>query len=71
MNGLRSQAIVGVLLSLLTPVTVFAVGKGTPSFYDRHVIFDNSHSEGSFGSSSGWSIAPSTLELIVPVRWTT
>ena len=64
MNGLRSKAIAAVIFSLATPATVFGVGKGTPSFYDRHVIFDNSHSDTGFGSSAGWSIAPSTLELV-------
>ena len=51
MNRLRSKAIACVLLSLASPAAVFAVGKGTPSFYDRHVIFDNSHSDGGFESS--------------------
>lgn len=71
MKGLRSKAIAGVLLSFASPAIVFAVGKGTPSFYDRHVIFDNSHSAPGFESSRGGSIAPSTLELVdntVPVE---
>jgi hypothetical protein len=71
MHRLRSIAAACLLFSLVNPATVFAVGKGTPSFYDRHVIFDNSHSEGGFGSSSGWFIAPSALELVdktVPVE---
>lgn len=70
MNRLRSNVVVWMLLSLASPVAL-AVGKGTPSFYDRHVFFDNSHSDGHFESSSGWSVAPSTLELIdnsVPVE---
>ncbi|NLG76417.1 MAG: hypothetical protein GX535_09275, partial [Xanthomonadaceae bacterium] len=70
MDPLRSAAIALLLLSLANPTAVFAVGKGTPSFYDRHVFFDNSHSDRALVSSSGWSIAPSTLELIddkVPV----
>ncbi len=63
MNRLRSLAVAGMILGLASPTAVFAVGKGTPSFYDRHVFFDNSHSDAGFVSSSGWSIAPSTLEL--------
>jgi exo beta-1,2-glucooligosaccharide sophorohydrolase (non-reducing end) len=71
MNRLRSKAIACVLFSLASPATVFAVGKGTASFYDRHVIFDNSHSDAGFGSSSGWAIKPSALELVdstIPVE---
>ena len=71
MNRLRLNAIACALVALASPVTVFAVGKGTPSFYDRHVFFDNSHSDGGFVYSSGWRIAPSTLELIdgtIPVE---
>lgn len=59
------------LFLLLAPHAALAVGKGTPSFYDRHVIFDNSHSDGGFGSSSAWVIAPSRLELLdstIPVE---
>ena len=70
MNPLRSTAIVCMLFGVASPTAVLAVGKGTPSFYDRHVIFDNSRSGASFESSSGWRIAPSTLELVdgtVPV----
>jgi hypothetical protein len=70
MNRLPSKLLVFMLFSLASPATLFAAGKGTPSFYDRHVIFDNSHSDGGYESSSGWSIAPSSLELIdstVPV----
>ena len=63
MNRLRFMAVAGMLLGLASPAAVFAVGKGTPSFYDRHVFFDNSHSDAGFVSSNGWSIAPSTLEL--------
>lgn len=71
MNRLRSKAIAGLLVGLAIPATVFAVGKGTPSVYDRHVIFDNSHSDAGFGSSKGWAIKPSTLELVastIPVE---
>lgn len=67
----RSQAFVFVLFSLASPTTLLAIGKGTPSFYDRHVIFDNSHSDGGHPSSSGWFIAPSALERVdstVPVE---
>jgi hypothetical protein len=49
---------------LAVPASVYAVGKGTPSFYDRHVIFDNSDAPGGFTSSEAWFIAPSRLELI-------
>ncbi|HZD52907.1 MAG TPA: hypothetical protein VE175_07650 [Woeseiaceae bacterium] len=49
----RPIAFVLLLLGLTSPATVFAIGKGTPSFYDRHVIFDNSHSEGGHESSRG------------------
>lgn len=67
----RAPALAVVLLSIAGPATVYAVGNGTPSFYDRHVIFDNSHSDGGFESSSGWFVAPSALELVdgtVPVE---
>jgi hypothetical protein len=70
MTAARSLAIACMLLGAASPATVFAVGKGTPSFYDRHVFFDNSHSDTGLVSSSGWAIAPSTLELVdrtVPV----
>ena len=63
MNRLCWMAIACMLFGLASPTTVFAVGKGTPSFYDRHVFFDNSHSDTGLVSSSGWAIAPSTLEL--------
>jgi hypothetical protein len=64
MNRLPSKLLVLVLLCLASPAALFAAGKGNPSFYDRHVIFDNSESEGGHGSSSGWLVAPSALELI-------
>lgn len=63
MNRLRCLAVACMLLGAASPASVFAVGKGTPSFYDRHVFFDNSHSDEGLVSSSGWAIAPSTLEL--------
>lgn len=71
MNRLRLMAAVCILFMIGAPADVLAVGKGTPSFYDRHVFFDNSHSDGGFESSRGWSIAPSSLELVhntVPVE---
>src|SRR5688572_13415131 len=71
MNRLPSKLLALVLLCLASPAALLAAGKGTPSFYDRHVIFDNSQSEGGHGSSSGWRIAPSALELIdgtVPIE---
>jgi hypothetical protein len=71
MNRLRSTTIACILVVLATPVTVFAIGKGNPSFYDRHVFFDNSHSPGGFHSGTGWVIPPSTLDLVdstVPVE---
>ncbi len=64
MNLLRSKSILLLLLGIATPSAVFAVGQGTPSFYDRHVFFDNSHSDRALVTSSGWSIAPSTVELV-------
>ena len=70
MNRLLSKLLVLVLLGLASPA-LLAAGKGTPSFYDRHVIFDNSQSDGGHGSSNGWLIAPSALELIngtVPIE---
>jgi hypothetical protein len=71
MTRLRSKACVFVFFSLACPAVLFAMGKGTPSFYDRHVIFDNSHSDAAHPSSSGRVIAPSALELVdgtVPVE---
>jgi hypothetical protein len=71
MNRLPSTSLVFMLLGLAGPATLVAAGKGTPSFYDQHVFFDNSQSDGGYESSSGWSIAPSSLELIdgtVPVE---
>jgi hypothetical protein len=71
MNRLPSKLLVLVLLCLASPAPLLAAGKGTPSFYDRHVIFDNSRSDGGYASSSGWRIAPSALELVdgtVPVE---
>ncbi|MGH8167222.1 MAG: glucoamylase family protein, partial [Woeseiaceae bacterium] len=63
--------IVLMLCSLASPATLFAAGDGTASFYDRHVLFDNSHSDGGYESSGGWFIAPSVVELsdnTVPVE---
>jgi exo beta-1,2-glucooligosaccharide sophorohydrolase (non-reducing end) len=71
MNRLPSKLLALVLLCLASPAALLAAGKGNPSFYDRHVIFDNSKSEGGHGSSSGWRIAPSALDLIdgtVPIE---
>lgn len=71
MNRLCWNAAVCILFMLAAPPDVYAIGKGTPSFYDRHVFFDNSHSDGGFESSRGFAIAPSTLELVhstVPVE---
>jgi exo beta-1,2-glucooligosaccharide sophorohydrolase (non-reducing end) len=60
----RARVNAAILLLLLgSPATLLAVGKGNPSFYDRHVIFDNSPSDGGYESSEGYVIAPSTLEL--------
>jgi len=58
------KSLVFVLCSLASPASLLAAGKGTPSFYDRHVIFDNSHSDRGYESSSGWFTAPSALDLI-------
>jgi hypothetical protein len=52
-----------ILLGLAAPVTAMAIGKGNPSFYDRHVIFDNSQSDGGYESSEGYVVSPSALEL--------
>src|SRR5690606_23423805 len=71
MNPSRTRASILVLVSLAFPVAAFAVGKGNPSFYDRHVIFDNSPSDGGYESSEGYVVAPSALELhngTVPVE---
>ena len=71
MNRLYWNAAACILFMLAVPADVYAIGKGTPSFYDRHVFFDNSHSDGGFESSRGFAIAPSTLELVhstVPVE---
>ena len=71
MNRLPSKLLALVLLCLASPAALLAAGKGTPTFYDRHVIFDNSRSDGGYASSSGWLIAPSALELVdgtVPVE---
>jgi hypothetical protein len=71
MSPARAKALVLALLMLAGAPAVYAVGVGTPSFYDRHVIFDNSHSIGGHESSDGYFIAPSTVELVdhtVPVE---
>ncbi len=71
MNRLLWQLPVLVLLGFASPGALLAAGKGTPSFYDRHVLFDNSASDGGYRSSNGWRIAPSALELAegtVPVE---
>jgi hypothetical protein len=60
-----------LMLLLASPIAVLAVGKGNPSFYDRHVMFDNSQSDGGYESSEGYVVAPSLLELsggMVPVE---
>ncbi|HEX5764627.1 MAG TPA: hypothetical protein VFY27_03615, partial [Woeseiaceae bacterium] len=62
MTRARANALI-LLLLLGSPATVLAVGKGNPSFYDRHVIFDNSPSDGGYESSEGYVVAPSLLEL--------
>lgn len=71
MNGARLRIFACVLMSCVAPVSALAVGQGTPTFYDRHVFFDNSHSDRSLVSSGGWVIAPSKLDLVdnkVPVQ---
>ena len=63
----KAPAFAAVLALALaaTPPAVHALGKGTPSFYDRHVLFDNSDAPaGGHATSSGWAIGPSTLELV-------
>src|SRR5690606_17088227 len=63
----KAPAFAAVLALALaaTPPAVHALGKGTPSFYDRHVLFDNSDAPaGGYAASSGWAIGPSTLELV-------
>jgi hypothetical protein len=71
MTQLLSKLLALVFLCLASPTALLAAGKGTPSLYDRHVIFDNSRSDGGYASSRGWLIAPSALELLdgtVPVE---
>jgi hypothetical protein len=66
----RASSIACALLGLLAPMSAFAVGQGVASFYDQHVFFANSHSNRAFVTSGGWSVAPSTVELVdnkVPV----
>jgi len=70
MTRARMKALILMLL-LASPAAVLAVGKGNPSFYDRHVLFDNSQSDGGYESSEGYVVAPSLLELsggMVPVE---
>lgn len=55
--------LLALLFCLAAPGVLPAAGKGTPSFYDRHVIFDNSKSVEGHVSSRGWRIEPSALEL--------
>jgi exo beta-1,2-glucooligosaccharide sophorohydrolase (non-reducing end) len=50
-------------LCLAVPVA-FAVGEAGISFYDRHVIFDNSDSVAGAYGTSGSVVEPSSLELI-------
>ncbi len=60
-----------VLLGLASAAALPAANKGTPSFYDRHVLFDNSRSVGGHGASEGWQVAPSALALVdgtVPIE---
>ncbi|HTL17896.1 MAG TPA: glucoamylase family protein [Patescibacteria group bacterium] len=40
-----------------------AINAAAGTFYDRHVVFDNSSSEGSYYRSEGSVVAPSQLEL--------
>ncbi|HEX7062952.1 MAG TPA: glucoamylase family protein [Woeseiaceae bacterium] len=64
MRRLRSTTFLIALFGLAAPAAALAADAGTPSFYDRHVIFDNSDADGGYVASSGWFIAPSRLELI-------
>ena len=71
MIRLPVKSLAFMLCSFASPVALFAAGEGTASFYDRHVLFDNSFSDGGYESSGGWFIAPSALELsdnTVPVE---
>ncbi len=63
MNRSLLQVLILVLVGLAAAASADAAGQGTPSFYDRHVIFDNASAGGGFPSSSGRVTAPSTLEL--------
>lgn len=65
------RSLLVILFGLASPAALFGADRGTPSFYDQHVIFDNSHGVGGYESSSGWFIAPSMLELVndtIPVE---
>lgn len=63
-RSIIAVALIYVSAAMLTPQPAVAIGKGQPTFYDRHVLFDNSSSRIAHASSHGWAIAPSTLELV-------
>jgi exo beta-1,2-glucooligosaccharide sophorohydrolase (non-reducing end) len=64
MNRQPARATFLVLLSLAAPASAYAANERAPSFYDRHVIFDNGAASGGFPSSHGSAVAPSSLELV-------
>jgi exo beta-1,2-glucooligosaccharide sophorohydrolase (non-reducing end) len=53
------------LLAVLMALTILAPGTAlAQSQYDRHVLFDNSHTDGSHYYSQGSVVSPSELELV-------
>jgi len=50
-------------LAAITLVLIAAPGVRSESFYDRHVVFDNSFADQSYDRSEGMVVAPSKLEL--------
>ncbi len=63
MPGPRCIPYVVVLLVLAGPPGVVAASEA-PSYYDRHVIFDNSSAGDAFDRSRGSVVEPSSLDLI-------
>lgn len=64
MPGPRFIPYLVLLLSLGNPAGAAAAASDAPSYYDRHVIFDNSAADDAHDGSSGWVVEPSSLELV-------
>jgi hypothetical protein len=65
MPGPRCKPYLVLLLSLGSPFPGAAAAAGdAPSYYDRHVLFDNGAAVSAYEGSGGWVVEPSSLERV-------